>query len=259
MKETLIYKLNKHNIYYISTPSYGFYILVPFTDYTDTNIVLRLKGNYQSYDLNKNSLESVTEELINYYKSIDNYNVTLVLPIFYDGILDRIRTVEDLVLYQRLDGYLGNIFNNAYAFLTKNNIKVNSNIYIINNDSFKTFTNWFVSRYNNRIEYKTILELVKQSDHFNSYDMVETHTIKCFSFYFYCFIKFKNEEPKLDKTVEIETETFNSMTRDIVDTESKKKETFQSNKKNNAGFVSYILLGVVSFVVSMLLLFLFIK
>ena len=56
MKETLIYKLNKHNIYYISTPSYGFYILVPFTDYTDTNIVLRLKGNYQSYDLNKNSL-----------------------------------------------------------------------------------------------------------------------------------------------------------------------------------------------------------
>ena len=240
MKETLIYKLNKHNIYYISTPSYGFYILVPFTDYTDTNIVLRLKGNYQSYDLNKNSLESVTEELINYYKSIDNYNVTLVLQIFYDGIL-----------YQRLDGYLGNIFNNAYAFLTKNNIKVNSNIYIINNDSFKTFTNWFVSRYNNRIEYKTILELVKQSDHFNSYDMVETPSIN--------FVVGKNEEPKLDKTVEIETETFNSMTRDIVDTESKKKETFQSNKKNNAGFVSYILLGVVSFVVSMLLLFLFIK
>lgn len=251
MKETLIYKLNKHYIYYISTPSYGFYILVPFTDYTDTNIVLRLKGNYQSYDLNKNSLESVTEELINYYKSIDNYNVTLVLPIFYDGILDRIRTVEDLVLYQKLDGYLGNIFNNAYAFLTKNNIKVNSNIYIINNDSFKTFTNWFVSRYNNRIEYKTILELVKQSDHFNSYDMVETPSIN--------FVVGKNEEPKLDKTVEIETETFNSMTRDIVDTESKKKETFQSNKKNNAGFVSYILLGVVSFVVSMLLLFLFIK
>ena len=56
MKETLIYKLNKHNIYYISTPSYGFYILVPFTDYTDTNIVLRLKGNYQSYLLYKRDL-----------------------------------------------------------------------------------------------------------------------------------------------------------------------------------------------------------
>ena len=251
MKETLICSLEKHNIYYLSDANVSFYILVPYKEYDNTNISIRLKSNYDSYDLTKNSLEVVTNELINYYKSIDNYNVTLVLPIFYDGILDRIRTVEDLVLYQRLDGYLGNIFNNAYAFLTKNNIKVNSNIYIINNDSFKTFTNWFVSRYNNRIEYKTILELVKQSDHFNSYDMVETPSIN--------FVVGKNEEPKLDKTVEIETETFNSMTRDIIDEEPKKKDTFQSNKKNNAGFVSYILLGVVSFVVSMLLLFLFIK
>lgn len=250
MKETLICKLNKHNIYYISTPSYGFYILVPFTDYTDTNIVLRLKGNYQSYDLNKNSLESVTNELVNYYKSIDNYNVTLILPIFYDGILDRIRTVEDLELYQRLDGYLGNIFNGAYGFLTKNGIKVNSNIYVINNDSFKSFTNWFVARYNNRIEYKTILELVKQSDHFNNFDMVETPSIN--------FVVGKNEEPKLDKTVEIETETFNSMSRDIV-SDMKPTPPVKREVSSNAGFVSYILLGVVSFAVSLLLLFLFIK
>lgn len=251
MKETLIYKLNKHNIYYISTPSYGFYILVPFTDYTDTNIVLRLKGNYQSYDLNKNSLEDVTNELINYYKSIDNYNVTLILPIFYDNILDRIRTVEDLVLYQKLDGFLGSIFNNAYGFLTKNNIKVNSNIYIINNDSFKSFTNWFVSRYNNRIEYKTILELVKQSDHFNSYDMVETPSIN--------FVVGKNEEPTIDKTVEIETETFNSMTRDIFNNNPSEKIATPKEVKQNAGYVSYILLGIISFVVSLLLLFIFIQ
>lgn len=251
MKETLICKLNKHNIYYISTPYYGFYILVPFTDYTDTNIVLRLKGNYQSYDLNKNSLEDVTNELVNYYKSIDNYNVTLILPIFYDGILDRIRTVEDLELYQKLDTYLGNIFNNAYSFLTKNNIKVNSNIYIINNDSFKTFTNWFVARYNNRIEYKTILELVKQSDNFNNFNMVETPSIN--------FVVGKNEEPKLDKTVEIETETFNSMTRDIIDNKPIKETPIKKERESSAGFVSYILLGVVSFAISLLLLFLFIK
>lgn len=250
MKETLICKLNKHNIYYISTPSYGFYILVPFTDYFETNIVLRLKGNYQSYDLNKNSLESVTNELVNYYKSIDNYNVTLILPIFYDDILDRIRTVEDLELYQKLDSYLGNIFNNAYSFLTRNNIKVNSNIYIINNDSFKTFTNWFVSRYNNRIEYKTILELVKQSDNFNNYDMVETPSIN--------FVVGKNEEPKLEKTIEMETETFSSMTREISHEENKNKVK-QKEVKTNEGFVSYILLGFISFGISLLLLYLFIK
>lgn len=251
MKETLICSLDKHNIYYLSDANCSFYILTPYKEFNETNISIRLKSNYQIYDLSSNPLDKVTTELINYYKNIDNYNITLILPVFYDDLLLRIRTIDDMDIYHKIDRYLGHIFNNAYNFLSKNNIKVNNNIFVINNDSFKRFTNWFVSRYNNRIEYKTILELVKQSDHFNSYDMVETPSIN--------FVVGKNEEPKLDKTVEIETETFNSMTRDIVDTESKKKETFQSNKKNNAGFVSYILLGVVSFVVSMLLLFLFIK
>ena len=251
MKETLIYKLNKHNIYYISTPSYGFYILVPFTDYTDTNIVLRLKGNYQSYDLNKNSLESVTEELINYYKSIDNYNVTLVLPIFYDGILDRIRTVEDLVLYQRLDGYLGNIFNNAYAFLTKNNIKVNSNIYIINNDSFKTFTNWFVSRYNNRIEYKTILDLVKDNGSYSNYNVIETPNMN--------FVVGKNTEPTIEKTVEMELETFDNLAKKTIEEKKKEPRKREETLVGSSGFVSYFLLGAISFIVFIGLLYLFVK
>ena len=248
MKETLICKLNKHNIYYISTPSYGFYVLVPFTDYFETNIVLRLKGNYQSYDLNKNSLENVTNELVNYYKSIDNYNVTLILPIFYDDILDRIRIVEDLELYQKLDSYLGSIFNNAYSFLTRNHIKANSNIYIINNDSFKTFTNWFVSRYNNRIEYKTILELVKQSDNFSNYNLVETPSIN--------FVVGKNEPPTIEKTAEIEVETFDNYVKNI---DKEEKKVIERSRVGSAGFVSYILLGIITFVISMLLLFLFVK
>lgn len=33
--------------------------------------------------LTKNSLEVVTNELINYYKNLDNYNITLILPVFY--------------------------------------------------------------------------------------------------------------------------------------------------------------------------------
>ena len=87
MKETLICSLEKHHIYYLSNSNYGFYILTPFKDYSETNIAIRLKSNYQSYDLNKNSLEVVTNELINYYKNLDNYNITLILPVFYDDLL----------------------------------------------------------------------------------------------------------------------------------------------------------------------------
>lgn len=240
MKETLICKLNKHNIYYISTVNCGFYILIPFEEYKDTNITIRLKGNYHSYDLNKNNLDSVTSELVNYYKSIDNYNITLILPIFYDDILDRIKTVNDITLYHKLDSLLGEIFNNAYTFLTKNNIKVNNNIYVINNETFKDFTNWFVGRYNNRIEYRTILEMIKETDEFSSYDMIETPNIN--------FVVGKNEEPKLEKTAEIPTETFDNISRNVV-----------KEQKSNAGFVSYILLGIITFIVSIALLYLFVK
>jgi len=247
MKETLICKLEKHNIFYLSNSNYGFYILVPFKDYTDTNIAVRLKSNYQIYDLNKNPLDVVTNELINYYKNLDNYNITLILPVFYDDILSRIATVEDMEKYMIVDRYLGEIFNSAYNLLIKNNIKVNNNIYVINNDSFKKFTNFFVSRYNNRIEYKTILELIKQNDSFNSYNVVETPSIN--------FVVGKNEEPSIEKTAEIEIETFDNVMREMED-EHKKNPP---KKQENAGYVSYVLLGVILLTVSLVLLWTFVK
>lgn len=247
MKETLICSLEKHNIYYVSNSNYGFYILVPFKEYTNTNIAVRLKSNYQNYDLNKNSLESVTNELINYYKNLDNYNITLILPVFYDDILSRIITVEDMEKYMVLDRYLGEMFNNAYSLLTKNNVKVNNNIYVINNDSFREFTNWFVSRYNNRIEYKTILELIKQNDSYNSYNVVETPSIN--------FVVSKNEAPSIEKTVQLEVETFNSIVKEM---EDNTKKLPPKKVNNNAGYVSNILLGTIVFLVSLLLLWILI-
>lgn len=243
MKETLISKLDKHCIYYLSNSNFGFYILTPYKDYQETNITIRLKSNYQMYDLNKNNLKVVENELINYYKNIDNYNITLLLPVFYDDILDRVRVVNDMELYHKLDKYLSEIFNNAYMFLTKNNIKVNSNIYFINNDSFKAFTNWYVSRYNNRIEYKTVLDLVKENGSFHPYNVVETPNMN--------FVVGKEKEPQIEKTFEIEVETFDNMVKNIEKEE--KKET------TNAGFISYILLGIITFVLVIGLLFILVK
>ena len=235
MKETLICSLEKHHIYYFNDSNVSFFMLTPYKEYTDTNISIRLKSNYDTYDLTKNSLEVVTNELINYYRNLDNYNITLILPVFYNDVLNRIRVVDDMEIYQKLDRYLGYIFNTAYAFLTKNNIKVNNSIYVINNDSFNKFTNWFVARYNNRIEYKTILDLVKENGTYSNYNVIETPNIN--------FVVGKDEEPTIDKTVEMELETFDSFARDVT----------------SSGFVSYILLGVITFVVSIVLLYLFIK
>lgn len=248
MKETLICSLEKHNIYYLNDANVSFYLFVPYKEFNDTNISIRLKSNYQTYDLTKNSIETVTNELINYYKNLDNYNVTLILPVFYDDILNRVRIVDDMELYQRLDRYLGYIFNSAYLFLTKCNIKVNSNIYVINNDSFNKFTNWFVSRYSNRIEYKTILELVKENGTYNSYNVIETPNIN--------FVVGKDNEPTIDKTVEMELETFDNIAREVSKENSVKRGP---RLAESGGFVSYILLGIITFIVSIALLYFFIK
>ena len=248
MKETLVYTLDKHYIYYLSCVNFGFYIVVPFKEFNETNISIRLKGNYEMYDPNRHSTDTIINELINYYKNIDNYNITLILPVFYNDILTRIRTVDDMEIYQKIDMYLGNIFNEAYKFLTKNNIKVNSNIYVINNDSFKKFTNWFVSKYNNRIEYKTILDLIRQSGNFNSYNMVETPNIN--------FVVGKNTVPDLGVTAEVEVETFDNYVKSMEEKEAKQDKKVEAK---SAGFVSYILLGAVTFIVSLALLFLLVK
>ena len=250
MKETLICSLEKHHIYYFNDSNASFFMLTPYKEYADTNISIRLKSNYDTYDLTKNTLEVVTNELINYYKNLDNYNITLILPVFYDDVLNRIRVVDDMEIYQKLDRYLGYIFNTAYAFLTKNNIKVNNSIYVINNDSFNKFTNWFVARYNNRIEYKTILDLVKENGTYSNYNVIETPNIN--------FVVGKDEEPTIDKTVEMELETFDSFARDVMPTDKDKKDV-KDKKSSSGGFVSYILLGVITFVVSIVLLYLFIK
>ena len=244
MKETLICKLDKHYIYYLSGMEYGFYILVPFRDYNETNISFRFKSNYQNYDPNKNPLETIREELINYYKAVDNYNITLILPVFYSDMLSRIITVDDMEIYQKIDLAMSNIFNEAYSFLTKNNIKVNQKIYAINNDSFTKFTNWFVSRYSARIEYKTIVELVKENNSYNSFNVVETPNIN--------FVVSKNAEPKIERTAELEVETFDNMVK-------KMNEEERLVTSGSAGFVSYILLGIISLVLFLGLLFVLIK
>ena len=241
MRETLICKLEKHSIYFLNNSNIGFYILMPDKEYNETNITIRLKSNYETYDLTKNDLAKVQNELVNYYKSLDNYNITLILPVFNDDILNRIKTVNDMELYHRLDLYFGEIFNGAYSFLVKNNIKVKDKIYMINNDTFNNFTNWYVNKYNSRIEYKELLDLVKENGSFEGYDVMETHGTN--------IVVGKEEEPSIEKTIEMEVETFDNMVKSME----------REEKSSNAGFVSYILLGIITFVVSLGLLFVLIK
>ena len=85
--------------------------------------------------------------------------------------------------------------------------------------------------------YEKRLDLVKENGSYQDYNVVENlgNTI----------VVGKDKEPAIEKTVEMEVETFENL--------AKKAD------KPNAGFVSYILLGVITFIISFALLFLVVK
>lgn len=247
MKETLICTLDKHCIYYFSDAYCSFYMSVPTKEYTDTNISFRLKSNYEAFDLNKNPIDVVTNEVASYYNNLDSCNITLILPVFYNGILSSAKNVSNEELFVTIDRYIGHMLNNAYAFLTRHNIKVDDNIFVIENKSFDNFTNWYINRYQSRVQYKTLGDLVRENGSFEEIETIKTPNID--------FVVGKNAEPEITKTAEIEVETFDSYVRKL--DENKPKTRVKT--ADNAGFVSYVLLAIVTFGVSILLLTALIK
>ena len=66
----------------------------------------------------------------------------------------------------------------------------------------------------------------------------------------------KNEGPKLEKIAEIEIETFDNIVKEM---EDKTKSVIPKKVSNNAGYASYVVLGIGAFIVSLLLLWFFVK
>ena len=66
------------------------------------------------------------------------------------------------------------------------------------------------------------------------------------------FVVGKNDIPSIEKTAELEVETFDNMVK-------KMNEEEKQSASGSAGFISYILLGVISLVLFLGLLFVLIK
>lgn len=173
MNKKLILELEHHNVYYVNTDIVNYYITIP-KNIESTNICIELKNRMSNYDMELNDEIWVMENVKNTFTYIDSYNITLVLPILKDeqiSILEKI----DSTKYEQIDKILGHIINNSYALLKENNKKVANQIILVNNDRYKTFINWFIARYKNRVACKTLLELIQLFNaNATSYKKLET-------------------------------------------------------------------------------------
>ena len=159
MDKKLILELKNHNVYYVKTEKVNYYITIP-KNYTTTNICLELKNKMDNYNLELNDEIWVMENVKNTYSYIDDYNITLVIPILNSdevSILEKIDTIK----YEEIDKILGYVINSSYSILTSENLKIENQVILINNDRYKTFINWFTARYRNRVICQNLLELIR--------------------------------------------------------------------------------------------------
>ena len=123
-------------------------------------ICIDLKSKMDNYNLELNDEIWVMENIKNTYSYIDDYNITLVIPVFNSesvSILEKI----DSNGYEDIDKLLGFVINSAYSDLVSAKIKIDPQVILINNDRYKTFINWFTARYRTRITCQNLLELIR--------------------------------------------------------------------------------------------------
>ncbi len=158
MDKKLVLELTNHKVYYVKTEHINYYITIP-NSITDTSICVELKSKMDNYNLDMNDELWVMENVKNTFSYIDDYNITLVLPIFNEEYTDILEKIDN-GKFDVIDRLLGYTINGAYLNLKEAGKKIDPRVILVNNDRYKTFINWFISKYNNRIMVKNLLELI---------------------------------------------------------------------------------------------------
>ena len=230
MDNRLILKLTNHNVYYIKTDKVNYYITIP-KEFKDTNICIELKNKMNNYNLEMNDEVWVMENIKNTYSYVDNYNITLVIPVLNNedvSILEKM----DVDNFEIIDKILGFVINDSYNHLVNENIKIDNQVILLNNDRYKTFINWFTSRYQNRVICKNLLEIIRIFNvNATSYKRLETPGMTF-------VVGSYNQEvnaPKIEKKEDI------------------KQPISKPVPQVSSGFTSYWLLAVITIVVSVVI------
>lgn len=226
MNKTFVADLENHNVYLISNEKVSFYINVS-KEKESTNITLDIKTK------KKDSINSV----INYYEKIDNYNITLVIPMMNFG--------ENNAEFKKQSNVVSTLINHSYKLLTKNGINVKNNINIIKHHKNSEFIDFFLNQFSDRVRHITLDDLVHEEVPYNKINAAN--------------ISFVVGKPELELTIKDEElkEIINEV-KELKKNEETKKVTPKLSLATS-GYVSYYLLGFLTAVITLLFLTLMIK
>ena len=150
MNQTLIASVLNKNVYLVNDPKVPFYISIPNGE--NVNIVLNLVDDVSKISISSSNMTNLTSEITNVYSKFNFSNVAVVTPIMDSNLLEQVKLNNSESSFNYLDKIMGYLINTSYSFLKNNNIEVENKIKLNNNISYKYFNEWFVNRYNGRVE-----------------------------------------------------------------------------------------------------------
>lgn len=227
MNQTLVANINNKNVYLINNKSVPFYICLPSSG--KASIVLNLVNDSSGISMDNNMTE-LTSRVSEVYNKFNFADVAVVMPILDSNLLEQLKLNNDEKVFEYMDNIMGFLINSAYNFLTSNNLEVDNKIKLNANDAYHAFNDWFVLKYDGRVELVDYYNAPV-----NKFDNTATMA------------------PVLD-------DVKSAIANDVLDNTSDINVQSAGNSNSSVssrepGFVSYVLLGVIVAVISLIILY----
>lgn len=241
---SLIAALNKHNIYFIRDNTISYYLSVPKNN-NSINITIEIKNNLDKYDFTKNDTLWVKENVLSYFREIDNASCSYVIPMFNSSLIQIMGSsdVNDYIHAERIITY---IINSVYNLLVQNSITPLREVILVKNDSFLSFISYFKNKYQNRIGTTTVLELLQENiANYSNYKKLETDDMN--------FVVGSNDSPN---NISVNSNiTVANRNEELNKTQPVARKPVPAS---SGGYVAYYLLAIVAVIFAVFILYLLI-
>ena len=215
MEQRVVYKTSDQCVYLIKDNNIEFYLVIP--NNRDISITLGL-------------FPDVNDEVI---KSFPKFNdKAIVVPVVSGQILTNANHL-DMTSFKYLDSVLSYLINMAYKILSHNNLNVSNKILLNNHATYENFNNEYVKKYQGRVELYDLFPKASANQNLEVNTNVES---------------FKPAEVPF-KDNDVLDNNANQVMEPIIED----KPNINNNKE--PGFVSYVLLGVLVAVLSLVFLY----
>ena len=218
MEQKVISKTEEQCIYLMKDPNLAFYLIIP--NEKQVNILLAL-------------FPEVTEDII---KTLPKEkDKAIIIPIINNQFLTNANNLEP-TSFTYIDKVLNYLINTVYQILNYNHVKVNEKVLLNNHSLYENFNNKYIERYNNRVELYNLMKPVEELHETIEKQPIEETALETVP------------EP-IDNSLPL-TNQPEEQNNEILENTNVKKRV------RELGFVSYVLLGVLVAVISLVFLYL---